>query len=46
LGRIDILRKKYEIGQGLDPKDVEELGLNRVVLGQGKIASVSIRWPE
>jgi hypothetical protein len=46
LGRIDILRKKNEIGQGLDPNDVEMLGLTRIVLGQGKVASASINWLE
>lgn len=44
LGRIDILRKKLEIGQGLDPNDVQDLGLDRIELHQGKPASVSIRW--
>ena len=46
LGRLDILRKKFEINQGLDSSDVEVLGLHRIAVGQGKIASVSIRWPD
>jgi hypothetical protein len=43
LGRIDILRTKRGIGQGLDPTDVRELGLDRIELGDGKTSFVSIR---
>jgi hypothetical protein len=46
LGRIDILRKKLEIGQGLDPIDVQQLGLDRIELGQVTPAYVSIKWAE
>src|SRR5262249_20518634 len=43
LGKIDILRTKRGIGQGLDPTDVRELGLDRIELGDGKTSFVSIR---
>jgi hypothetical protein len=44
LGRIDILRTKVKIGQGLDPNDVQDLGLDRVELAPGGVPSVHIRW--
>lgn len=40
IGKIDILRLKFRIDPQFEPKDIEELGLDRVVILGGFVSLV------